>query len=95
MTDWCGGWEKAMTKRPRTLDSVVLDDQQGEGIIEDARQFLGAAEWYEKTGIPYRRGYLLYGPPGCGKTSFCQALAGELKLDICIQYIIHYAPYTR
>jgi KaiC/GvpD/RAD55 family RecA-like ATPase len=21
-------------------------------------------------GIPYRRGYLLYGPPGCGKTSF-------------------------
>lgn len=21
-------------------------------------------------GIPYRRGYLLYGPPGCGKSSF-------------------------
>lgn len=22
------------------------------------------------TGIPYRRGYLLFGPPGCGKSSF-------------------------
>lgn len=35
-------------------------------------------------GIPYRRGYLLYGPPGCGKSSFIQALAGELGYSICI-----------
>lgn len=36
------------------------------------------------TGIPYRRGYLLHGPPGSGKTSFIQALAGSLGYDICI-----------
>jgi len=35
-------------------------------------------------GIPYKRGYLFYGPPGSGKTSFITALAGELKLSICI-----------
>jgi mitochondrial chaperone BCS1 len=35
-------------------------------------------------GIPYRRGYLLYGPPGSGKSSFIQALAGELGYNICI-----------
>lgn len=33
--------------------------------------------------MPYRRGYLLYGPPGTGKTSFTQAIAGALKLNIC------------
>ena len=33
-------------------------------------------------GIPYRRGYLLHGPPGSGKSSFIQALAGSLSYDI-------------
>lgn len=35
-------------------------------------------------GIPYRRGYLLHGPPGSGKSSFIQALAGELNYDLCL-----------
>lgn len=35
------------------------------------------------SGIPYRRGYLLYGPPGCGKTSFITAIAGALEYGIC------------
>lgn len=35
-------------------------------------------------GIPYRRGYLLHGPPGSGKTSFIQALAGDLDYNLCI-----------
>lgn len=35
-------------------------------------------------GIPYRRGYLLHGPPGCGKSSFITALAGEIEFGICI-----------
>ncbi len=32
-------------------------------------------------GIPYRRGYLLYGPPGCGKTSF-GSLFSSLSLSV-------------
>jgi mitochondrial chaperone BCS1 len=28
--------------------------------------------------------YLLYGPPGCGKSSFITALAGQLEYSICI-----------
>ena len=35
-------------------------------------------------GIPYRRGYLMHGPPGCGKSSFIYALAGHLSFDICM-----------
>jgi chaperone BCS1 len=36
------------------------------------------------SGIPFRRGYLLYGSPGSGKTSIIHSLAGELGLNIYI-----------
>ena len=35
-------------------------------------------------GIPHRRGYLLYGAPGAGKTSLIHSIAGELNLDVYI-----------
>lgn len=34
-------------------------------------------------GIPYKRSYLLFGPPGTGKSSFAQALAGKINYSIC------------
>lgn len=39
---------------------------------------------FSNLGIPYRRGYLLHGPPGSGKSSFIQALAGSINYDICL-----------
>ncbi|XP_046857883.1 mitochondrial chaperone BCS1-like [Xenia sp. Carnegie-2017] len=71
-------------RRRRPLDSVVLADGIVERILHDIKDFIGSPRWYMDRGIPYRRGYLLYGPPGCGKTSFIQALAGELEYSICV-----------
>ena len=55
---WMGGWEKALSKKPRSLESVVLDENISEDLLRDATLFLSSAKWYEDTGIPYRRGPL-------------------------------------
>ncbi len=34
-------------------------------------------------GIPYKRSYLFFGPPGTGKSSFVQAIASVIKYSIC------------
>lgn len=66
------------------MQSVVLDEGVKERIVDDVRAFMARGRWYSDRGIPYRRGYLLHGPPGSGKSSFVQALAGELEYNICV-----------
>lgn len=58
-------WEKfGEPRRKRPLESVILDKGVKERIVSDVRDFLESGSWYYDRGIPYRRGYLLYGPPG-------------------------------
>jgi chaperone BCS1 len=84
-TSWGPEWRPfGQPKKKRTIGSVILDKGIKEGILNDVRDFLKSGQWYFDRGIPYRRGYLLYGPPGSGKTSFIQALAGHLDYNICI-----------
>lgn len=78
-------WERfGEPRRKRPLESVILDEGVKERIVTDLKDFLRSEEWYSSRGIPYRRGYLLHGPPGSGKSSFIQALAGDLDYNIAL-----------
>ncbi|KJP88897.1 hypothetical protein AK88_01391 [Plasmodium fragile] len=70
-------------KNKRPVDSVILPEHLSEHIINDLDTFLNSSKWYIEKGIPYRRCYLLHGPPGCGKSSLIAALAGHFDFNIC------------
>ncbi|KJZ73278.1 hypothetical protein HIM_07282 [Hirsutella minnesotensis 3608] len=71
-------------RKKRPLGSVILDEGVKESIVADVKDFLSKQQWYVDRGIPYRRGYLLFGPPGSGKSSFIQALAGDLDFSVAM-----------
>ena len=80
--DEYGSWFELTKKMPRPVNSVVLPDSTRDEIIEDAKRFQANQKFYQKLGVPWRRGYLFHGPPGNGKTTmiFCMAAAMNKEL---------------
>lgn len=78
-------WNREADRRVRQLDSVFLSKSLKDDMLRDVKNFFDdeTRNWYTKHGVPYRRAYLLHGPPGTGKTSMIRALASELRRNCC------------
>ena len=86
-------WNNVKHKVRRPVSSVVLREGTIESLLGDLREFLEAEEWYVNAGIPYRRGYLLHGPPGTGKSK-----SKPHFIVLCVQLItisLHRLDYLR
>ncbi|KAF7686790.1 nuclear valosin-containing protein-like isoform X1 [Silurus meridionalis] len=79
--------KKARTKLPELQQSPVKFEDVG-GNEETLRELckllihVRHPEMYQQLGVVPPRGFLLHGPPGCGKTLLAQAVAGEMDLPI-------------
>ncbi|HYF65029.1 MAG TPA: ATP-binding protein [Herpetosiphonaceae bacterium] len=77
-----GGWSKSEELfeaiQSATFDSLVLGGTLKQDILNDARDFFAAEEIYTTYGVPWKRGILLIGSPGNGKTHTVKALINEL-----------------
>ncbi|KAK0707441.1 putative mitochondrial chaperone bcs1 [Lasiosphaeris hirsuta] len=81
-----GKWKRTKVRSIRPLSTVVMNEEEKEGLVKDIEGFLNSRSrmWYTNRGIPYRRGYLLYGLPGTGKSSLCLSIAGRFDLDVYV-----------
>lgn len=79
-----GYWEQLHSVNRRPLESVVLPSEQKENIIQDIDKFFADEDWYINNAVPFRRGYLLHGLAGTGKSSIILALASHFDLPLYI-----------
>lgn len=76
------GWSSVPFRQPSTFETLALEPELKTQLTEDLSAFAQGKEFYHKIGRAWKRGYLLYGPPGSGKSSLIAAMANYLHYDV-------------
>ena len=72
----------SILEHPATFDKLAMSPELKRRLKDDLDRFVKRKEWYNKVGRAWKRGYLIYDPPGTGKSTLIAAMANHLKFDI-------------
>ena len=75
-----GFWDFLFKNPRREVDTIFIGGKNE--ILADLDNFFASEKDYLYFGHPYKRNYLFHGPPGNGKTSFINAIAGKYNLNV-------------
>ena len=77
-------WLLLRSLPPRDEKHIILEGDVFQELYDDIQRFYERKDWFKNLGIPYKRGYLLHGAPGNGKTSTIIGLASKFRIPVYI-----------
>lgn len=77
-------WRELHVKSNKRIANTIISETVTKDLLEDLRYFMNSESEYNHKGIPWKRGYILHGPPGTGKTSLIKSVAAEYNLPVFI-----------
>ncbi|CAI8609981.1 unnamed protein product [Vicia faba] len=75
-------WSHIVFEHPATFETMAMEPEKKKEIIEDLVTFSKSKDFYARIGKAWKRGYLLFGPPGTGKSTMIAAMANLLGYDV-------------
>ncbi|BAF30408.2 AAA-ATPase ASD, mitochondrial [Oryza sativa Japonica Group] len=75
-------WSHVKLEHPSTFATLAMDPVRKQEIIDDLDMFRDGKEYYASVGKAWKRGYLLFGPPGTGKSTMIAAMANFLDYGV-------------
>jgi len=63
------------------LETLSYPDSVAQAI-QEVELWLKSEHWFRQRGVPWRRGWLLTGQPGTGKTTLCVGIAQKFDLPV-------------
>ncbi|KAK9116947.1 hypothetical protein Sjap_015894 [Stephania japonica] len=75
-------WSHVLLDHPASFRTLAMDPAKKKEIVDDLITFSKSKEYYREIGKAWKRGYLLHGPPGTGKSTMIAAMANLLEYDI-------------
>uniref|UniRef100_A0ACD5WES6 Uncharacterized protein n=1 Tax=Avena sativa TaxID=4498 RepID=A0ACD5WES6_AVESA len=75
-------WTHVPFEHPKTFATLAMDPAKKKEIVDDLDTFKNGKNYYAQIGKAWKRGYLLHGPPGTGKSAMIAAMANHLDYDV-------------